>query len=28
VVITYEAEAEEKTSEDIVEHILKTVDVP
>jgi len=28
VVITYEAEAEEKTSEDLVEQILQTVDVP
>jgi len=28
VVITYEAEAEELTSEDIIEKILKTVDVP
>ena len=28
VIITYEAEAEEKTSEDIVNHILQTVDVP
>jgi MoxR-like ATPase len=28
VVITYEAEAEEKTPEDIVEKILQTVDVP
>ena len=28
VIITYEAEAEEKTSEDIIEQILKTVDVP
>ena len=28
VVITYEAEAEEKTSEDIVGQILQTVDVP
>jgi len=28
VVITYEAEAEEKTSEDLVEEILQTVDVP
>ncbi len=28
IVITYEAEAEEMTSEDIVEKILKTVDVP
>ncbi len=28
VVLTYEAEAEEKTSEDIVNHILQTVDVP
>jgi len=28
VIITYEAEAEEKTSEDIIEQILETVDVP
>ncbi|MFQ5687744.1 MAG: AAA family ATPase [Candidatus Scalindua sp.] len=28
VIITYEAEAEEKTSEDIIETILQTVDVP
>ena len=28
VIVTYEAEAEEKTSEDIVEQILQTVDVP
>jgi len=28
VILTYEAEAEEKTSEDIIEQILKTVDVP
>ena len=28
VVLTYEAEAEEKTSEDIINHILQTVDVP
>lgn len=28
VILTYEAEAEEKTSEDIVTHILQTVDVP
>jgi len=28
VIITYEAEAEEKTSEDLVEQILQTVDVP
>jgi MoxR-like ATPase len=28
VIVTYEAEAEEKTSEDIVERILQTVDVP
>ena len=28
VIITYEAEAEEKTSEDIVEQILQNVDVP
>ena len=28
VIITYEAEAEEKTSEDIIEQILQTVDVP
>ncbi len=28
VIITYEAEAEEKTSEDLIEQILETVDVP
>ena len=28
VIVTYEAEAEEKTSEDIIEQILETVDVP
>lgn len=28
VIVTYEAEAEEKTSEDIIEQILQTVDVP
>ena len=28
VIITYEAEAEEKTSEDIIEQILETVEVP
>jgi MoxR-like ATPase len=28
VILTYEAEAEEKTSEDIIDQILKTVDVP
>jgi MoxR-like ATPase len=28
VMITYEAEAEEKTSEDIVRQILDSVDVP
>jgi MoxR-like ATPase len=28
VILTYEAEAEEKTSEDIIEQILQTVDVP
>jgi MoxR-like ATPase len=28
VIITYEAEAEEKTPEDIVQQILQTVDVP
>ena len=28
VIITYEAEAEEKTSEDIIDQILQTVDVP
>ena len=28
VVLTYEAEAEEKSSEDIINHILQTVDVP
>jgi MoxR-like ATPase len=28
VMITYEAEAEEKSSEDIIEKILQTVDVP
>ncbi|MFC1841088.1 AAA family ATPase [Thermodesulfobacteriota bacterium] len=28
VILTYEAEAEEKSSEDIVNHILQTVDVP
>ncbi len=28
VIITYEAEAEEKTSEDIITQILQTVDVP
>lgn len=28
VLMTYEAEAEEKTSEDIIEQILRTVDVP
>ncbi len=28
VIVTYEAEAEEKTSEDIIASILKTVDVP
>jgi MoxR-like ATPase len=28
VIVTYEAEAEEKTSEDIIDQILKTVDVP
>ena len=28
VILTYEAEAEEKTSEDIIEMILQTVDVP
>ncbi|MCU0600535.1 MAG: MoxR family ATPase [Desulfobacterales bacterium] len=28
IIITYEAEAEEKTSEDIIEKILQTVDVP
>jgi len=28
VIITYEAEAEEKTAEDIIEQILETVDVP
>ena len=28
VIITYEAEAEEKTSEDIIEQILQTVEVP
>jgi len=28
VIITYEAEAEEKTSEDIIQQILQTVDVP
>ncbi len=28
VIVTYEAEAEEKTSEDIVQQILQTVDVP
>ncbi|MGD9158076.1 MAG: MoxR family ATPase [Desulfobacteraceae bacterium] len=28
VVLTYEAEAEEKTSEDVINHILQTVDVP
>jgi MoxR-like ATPase len=28
VIVTYEAEAEEKTAEDIIERILETVDVP
>ena len=28
VILTYEAEAEEKTSEDIIEQILANVDVP
>ena len=28
VIVTYEAEAEEKTSEDIVQKILQTVEVP
>ena len=28
VIPTYEAEAEEKTSEDLIEQILRTVDVP
>ena len=28
VIVTYEAEAEEKTSEDVVQQILQTVDVP
>lgn len=28
IILTYEAEAEEKTSEDIIDQILKTVDVP
>jgi MoxR-like ATPase len=28
VIVTYEAEAEEKTSEDIIEQILQTVEVP
>ncbi len=28
IIVTYEAEAEEKTSEDIIEQILQTVDVP
>ncbi len=28
VIVTYEAEAEEKTSEDIIEEILQTIDVP
>ncbi|MCP4682024.1 MAG: AAA domain-containing protein [Desulfobacterales bacterium] len=28
VIVTYEAEAEEKTSEDIIEQILRTIDVP
>jgi MoxR-like ATPase len=28
IILTYEAEAEEKTSEDIIEQILQTVDVP
>ncbi|PIP37926.1 MAG: ATPase [Desulfobacterales bacterium CG23_combo_of_CG06-09_8_20_14_all_51_8] len=28
VIVTYEAEAEEKTSEDIIQQILETVDVP
>ena len=28
VILTYEAEAEEKTSEDIIDQILKTIDVP
>ena len=28
VIVTYEAEAEEKTSEDLIEQILETVDVP
>jgi len=28
VIVTYEAEAEEKTPEDIVQQILDTVDVP
>lgn len=28
IILTYEAEAEEKTSEDIIEQILNTVDVP
>jgi MoxR-like ATPase len=28
VILTYEAEAEEKSSEDVINHILQTVDVP
>ena len=28
VIVTYEAEAEEKTSEDLIQQILDTVDVP
>ena len=28
VILTYEAEAEEKTSENIIDQILQTVDVP
>ena len=28
IIVTYEAEAEEKTSEDVIEKILQTVDVP
>jgi MoxR-like ATPase len=28
IILTYEAEAEEKTSEDIIKEILQNVDVP
>jgi MoxR-like ATPase len=28
IIVTYEAEAEEKTSDDIIESVLRTIEVP